>query len=153
MANFYFDTSALVKLYMQERGSLWMRQLVDPQNANSIFVSLITEVEAAAAFGRKHRNGEIDQALYQELILKLRKEFPLFFLTLQLTPDLVQLAIDLTTRHPLRGYDSVQLGTAILANETLMKANQSLLTFISADVKLNQIAAAEKLSVDDPNQH
>lgn len=114
---------------------------------------VIAEVEVAAAFDRKYRNGDIDQALYQQLISKLRKEFPLFFLALRLTTDLISLAIDLTTHYPLRGYDSVQLGTAILANETLVKANQPPLTFISADVKLNQIAATEKLSVEDPNVH
>ncbi|MBI1747641.1 MAG: type II toxin-antitoxin system VapC family toxin [Acidobacteria bacterium] len=153
MANFYFDTSALVKFYVQERGSLWVQSLVNPQSANLIFVSMIAEVEAAAAFSRKHRDGELESDLYQPLIPKLRQEFSCFFLPLMITPDLIQRAIELTTRYSLRGYDALQLGTALLATEILLRSSQTPLTFISADIRLNQIAATEKLSVDDPNRH
>ena len=38
MAAFYLDTSALVKAYVHEVGSAWLRALLDPAVGNQIFI-------------------------------------------------------------------------------------------------------------------
>ncbi len=62
-------------------------------------------------------------------------------------------AVDLTQRHRLRGYDAVQLVTALAANNTLLRIALPGLTFVAADADLVAAARAEGLGADDPNLH
>ena len=64
----YLDTSALVKQYLTEGGSTWIRSLVSVSQPPQLFTSRLTVVEAACAFARRRREGAIapedyDQAL------------------------------------------------------------------------------------------
>ena len=65
MALCYFDASAVVKYYVTEPGSHWVRQLVqerDPQShqfSHVILVAEITRVEVAAALAVIERVGRI----------------------------------------------------------------------------------------------
>lgn len=57
------DASALVKRYVNEVGSLWVRQNLA---AHRLVIAQITQVEMVAALGRRHRVGTIPLfALYQ----------------------------------------------------------------------------------------
>ncbi len=62
-------------------------------------------------------------------------------------------AMDLAERHGLRGYDAVQLAAALELNARCLAAGAAPPLVITADVELNQAAAAEGLAVDDPNAH
>ncbi|MCI0711126.1 MAG: type II toxin-antitoxin system VapC family toxin [Chloroflexi bacterium] len=55
MSHFYFDSSALVKRYLRETGSAWVRSLASPSAGHTIVVAAITRVEVAAAFAARHR--------------------------------------------------------------------------------------------------
>ncbi|MCI0389524.1 MAG: hypothetical protein MOB07_12275 [Acidobacteria bacterium] len=55
--------------------------------------------------------------------------------------------------HRLRGYDAVQLATALLVKAGMTASGIGPLTLISADNELNQAAQAEGLLTDDPNLH
>jgi len=65
MSLYYFDTSALVKYYVTEPGSTWVRQLVDQTDAdtgqpvNTIFITEISLVEVASALAILNRVGRI----------------------------------------------------------------------------------------------
>jgi hypothetical protein len=61
--------------------------------------------------------------------------------------------MDLAKAHALRGYNAVQLASAIQANQDRISIGGSPLTFISADTHLNTAATAEGLTVDNPNNH
>jgi hypothetical protein len=65
----------------------------------------------------------------------------------------VEQAVQLTQRHRLRGYDAVQLATALDANATLVAAGLPALTFVAADDDLLAAARAEGLDADNPNLH
>ena len=39
MGAYYFDSSALVKRYAAETGSLWVRSLTDPEAGHNIFTA------------------------------------------------------------------------------------------------------------------
>ena len=68
MTMYYFDASALVKYYVPEPGSAWVRQLLDarePARAQAlhlIFVAEITRVEVAAGLAVIERIGRIRRA-------------------------------------------------------------------------------------------
>ena len=53
----------------------------------------------------------------------------------------------------LRGYEPVQLATALAAESSLVAAGLPGLTFVAADADLVAAARAERLGADDPNLH
>jgi uncharacterized protein YfdQ (DUF2303 family) len=55
--------------------------------------------------------------------------------------------MDLATNNPLRGYDSVQLATALLLNRKLLIMKREKTKFVSADQNLCLIALKEGLVV------
>ena len=59
----------------------------------------------------------------------------------------------LTRQHRLRGYDAVQLATALTLRDSLRKRGITDLTFVSADEDLCQAAAAEGLLTENPNHY
>jgi uncharacterized protein len=66
--------------------------------------------------------------------------------------DIVDRAILLTQSHRLRGYDAVQLATALSVQQILQISGLSL-TFVASDQDLLHAAQAEGLASDDPLQH
>jgi hypothetical protein len=53
----------------------------------------------------------------------------------------------------LRGYDAIQLATALEVNDSLTAAGLPSLNFISADIDLITAANREGLPTDNPNLH
>jgi len=66
---------------------------------------------------------------------------------------LLSAATLLVQKHGLRAYDAVQLAAAVALNNQRVAAGTGAVTLVSADQELNAAAAAEGLSVDDPNVH
>ena len=64
---------------------------------------------------------------------------------------MLERARDLIEHHPLRAYDAVQLASGLMANDALLGAGVPALTFLSADTRLLNAAAAEGLGTDNPN--
>ena len=154
MANYYFDTSALVKRYVSsETGALWVQQITDPVNTPLILISQIGVVEVAAALARKEREKAItatERRQYLGLfVLDCQSDIQL----LPTTDSVLRLAADLTHRQALRAYDAVHLATALQANQLLVDAGAPALTFVSADGRLCGAAQAEGLTEDDPLTH
>lgn len=61
--------------------------------------------------------------------------------------------MDISEKHALRGYDAVQLASALEMVTLRSALGLAGLTFVSADGDLNAAAMAEGLNVDDPNAH
>jgi predicted nucleic acid-binding protein len=59
----------------------------------------------------------------------------------------------LTQSYRLRGYDAVQLATALVTNGLLETQSISSLVIVTADNDLNSAAAAEGLPVENPLNH
>ncbi len=154
MANYYLDTSAVVKRYVtSEVGSLWIQQTTDPTTAPLILMSHLGLVEVAAAFARKERAGEITETE--------RRQYPGLFVLdcqsqlhlLSTTDTILRLAAEITHRQALRAYDVIHLATALQANQLLVGAGAAAPTFISADGRLCSAARAEGLAIDNPLAH
>jgi predicted nucleic acid-binding protein len=54
MVAYYLDTSSLVKLYMDEVGSLWLNNILDE---SVLLTAEISMVEVVSAFNRRVREG------------------------------------------------------------------------------------------------
>jgi hypothetical protein len=55
MSAYFLDSSALVKRYRTEIGSVWIKRLIEPTAGNTIAVCEITLSEVAAALAAAHR--------------------------------------------------------------------------------------------------
>ena len=62
-------------------------------------------------------------------------------------------AMELAERHGLRGYDAVHLASALALQQMREVMQLPSLTFVSADVRQRETAAAEGFTVEDPNEH
>lgn len=156
MAHHYFDTSAIVKLYVPENGSRWVDHIFSrrtPQGltVHTIAFAKIGIVETAAALARYCRMGIVSQEKQTELYSLFIKHARERFATLAVGDDDVYHAAQLTQRHSLRGYDAVHLASALAFNRSLLAARLAPAIFVSADDTLCLAARAEGLQIENPN--
>lgn len=120
----YFDTSALVKLLIDEPGSdiaetSW-------QAADVRVCCTVGFTEAAAAVGRAWRIARIDEPTAQALLVDLAELWT--GVTRVLADDLLAgHAAELAVLHGLRGYDAIHLAASIEPGATLVAADGALL--------------------------
>ena len=153
MGAYYFDSSALVKRYADETGSLWVRSLTDPEAGHNIFTAHITGIEVVAAMARKTRMGELTAHEATTAISTFKSHFQTQYQIVRMTTEIVERAMELAEQHRLRGYDATQLASALVVHAELAASGVSQFSFISADTDLNDMAQAEQLSVQNPNDY
>lgn len=153
MNTYYLDTSALIKRYVTETGSNWMQALFRPEQVHFFITSRLTMPEVYSALARRLRDGSVSRASYETNIRAFQQDSTAVYHYLELTSDVVTISHRLLEKHPLRANDAVQLASALLANQALTSARLSPLTFLSADTRLNTVAASENLPYDNPNDH
>lgn len=153
MSCYYLDASALVKRYVNEAGSQWVRDILEQKGKPPVFTSRMSLVEVISAFTRRLRDG----TLTKEEFVAARDMFRADCIhDYQIMPpglDVVERACALLERYPLRAYDATQLATALHANAFLVNREYPPLIFLSADRQLNIAATTEGLVVDNPNQY
>lgn len=76
-----------------------------------------------------------------------------FFLLLPVDRPVIDLAVDLAQNHRLRGYDSVQLATALVTAEILKSQGLMPPIFIASDGDLLTAARTKNLTVENPLEH
>jgi predicted nucleic acid-binding protein len=153
MASYYLESSALVKRYVVETGTAWVRGLAAPASGNTLFIAQITGVEAVAAITLRARRGATSPSDAVAAIANFRRNFALGYYALPVTLAVIGRAMDLAEKHGLRGYDAVQLATALQVQSQRRSNGLPAIVFVSVDAPLNAAAAAEGLAVDDPNAH
>jgi predicted nucleic acid-binding protein len=119
----------------------------------TIFIAAIAPVEITAAIMARARSRSISIEDARAACQRLELDMSIDYQVVELTEKVLALAVTLAKQHPLRGYDAVQLAAALAVSRVGVASGLPLLTFVSADVRLNQIAGAEGLPVDDPNEH
>jgi len=109
----YLDTSALVKLFVEEMHSDRIREAVS--GAKLIATHAIAYVEACATFARA-AHARRDGALFSALRRNLDTQWKAWEI-LNVTEPLIRRAADFSGRYRLRGYDSLHLSAAEAAFE------------------------------------
>lgn len=123
--NLYIDTSALIKLFVQETYSNMVRQLVN--EADIVATGLITRAETAAGINRLARMNFLDQAQRDLALGNFRNEWNDYH-RIPITEQIVARADTLTSQYILRGYDAVHLACALTWSE-LLGASVTIATF------------------------
>ena len=106
----YLDASALVKRYVTELGSKEVLTLTAA--AEVVATSLVSRVEVAAALARAVRLGALDQDGGRRAQRRFSREWP-DIARIPVSEALVSRAETLAWDHGLRGYDAVQLASAL----------------------------------------
>jgi predicted nucleic acid-binding protein len=153
MTTYYLDISALIKRYVDEAGSPWLRTLLDAQPRPSIVVVHLVIVEVTSALMRRVREGILTNAEYAQAQNAFRADCLRQYELVTAVDDVIDQAHRLLETYQLRAYDAVHLATAVVSNRALLANNLAPLIFISADDRLNRAASAEGLAVDNPNAH
>jgi predicted nucleic acid-binding protein len=158
MSTYYFDTSALVKLYIPETGSFWVDQIVQTQDFSGVYTHQIScckigIVEVAAVVARREREGKLNAENRKHLFAVFLNDTGHRIKMIAVTDEIIRLAADLTQRAPLRAYDAVHLATALTLNDYLARARIPELIFISADQLLLETAHLEGLKIENPNSY
>jgi predicted nucleic acid-binding protein len=152
VAVYFFDSSALVKRYVNETGTPWVLSLVGPGSGHSLYVARITGVEIASAIARQARSGALVAADAAGAMSRLRHDLSHEYRVVEIGPTLISDAMSLAETRALRAYDAVQL-PATLPLKTRCDALGLALTLVRADLALNAAAVLEGLTVEDPNSH
>jgi len=152
-AAYFLDSSALVKRYVQEDGTSWVRRLTRGSARNSIYLARITAVEVTAAVARRRKGRTLTSAKASSILHRFRQHLGGRYTVIEITPALFNDAMRLANSHTLRAYDAVQLAAALEILRQRQEAGWDPVTLISADQALNTAATAEGMAVDDPNSH
>ncbi len=144
---YYLDTSALIKLYHQETGTVQVEALFeDPEN--SLVVSELAAVELYSTVARKVRTGEINGEAYTQVLQNFDEDCRLRFIVTPLNAAMTQKAKDLLQKYgktsALRALDALHLGACAISQV------EDGLVFVCSDKRLLEIAALEGHKVLNP---
>lgn len=95
MSAFLFDSSALVKRYLDEPGSDWVRRILHPTLGHDIIVAQTTPIELVAAISRRQRGGALTAEDAETAIADLVYDFSVQYDVLALSHMIVQRAMEL----------------------------------------------------------
>jgi len=132
----YLDTSALVKLYVEQDGSSAVRRLVS--QSRPVGTSALAYVEARAAFSRRKTEGHLTVAEHRRVVHDLDADWDRF-VRLEVTEPLIREAADLAEAHRLRAHDAIHLASA----RVLKKRLDEVVLFATWDTHLNRAAERE----------
>lgn len=131
----YFDTSALIKRYVEELGR---REVLALLRKNHCVISAVLPVEVRSALHR--RVGE--KTLDARRVLSILKRFGadrLYWTVIEVSSEVLAAAESLTGAHPLRALDSIHVASAKVFADRIGSA---FFTFVSADAQQTRVAEA-----------
>jgi predicted nucleic acid-binding protein len=149
----FIEPSALVKNYLLETGTNWVRTALSATSQGDLFLSRIAGAEVGAALRRAEKGKRIAGPDYQLVLSEFRKDLFSRFTILEVTPTIVEVAMQLSDKHGLRGYDAVHLATALTIHQFRAQLHLPTITLISADGELIDAARVEGLPTDNPDDH
>jgi predicted nucleic acid-binding protein len=143
---YFIESSALAKLFVQEKGTEKLIALVEPLAGNQKLVSTLSRIEVRSAIRRRERAGDLSPAFAADALELLNAELD------QTTEQpvnavVIDAANQLIDRHPLRAMDSIQLASCCTIRAVI---GISDIVFVSSDHALLAAAAAEGLQILDP---
>ena len=131
----FFDTSALVKRYVEEEGSEQVRTLC--AEADALGVSVLVVPELISTLCRLVREGRLSSEDYQSIKSAVKADLSDADLC-DLSQDVFRQALRSLEHHPLRALDALHVGSALIYQPDL---------FVSADRRQAYAVGREGLAV------
>ncbi len=150
---YFFDSSALVKRYVQEQGTQWVQSITAIASSPIVFVSRITWIEVQSAFARLAREQKIDPGKLVAIRRLFEYDWMNQYQIIELDQDITIQAGQLVHQYVLRAYDSVQLASAFSIHPLFARIDPRLFTFVCADDRLLKVAKTEGMRIENPDNH
>lgn len=131
----YFDTSALVKRYIDEAGRREVLQLL---RQHDCVTSAVLPVELRSALRRRVSEGTLDASRLPEILKRVTADRA-YWTLVEIGADVLVAAETLVATHPLRTLDAIHVASARLF---AARVSTPELVFVSADKRQTDAAAA-----------
>ena len=145
MQSVYLDTSALVKLYIDEDGTERVFALARDPDSQVVILD-ISLLESRSAVRRRQREGDIGQGDADGILESLERDASSAFLMQPSTSAVMEEASRLVDLYPLRAHDALQLGGCLVFSG----GSPHSFVFVCADDRLCDAAGREGLVVLNP---
>jgi predicted nucleic acid-binding protein len=134
----YFDSSVLLKRYVQEQGS--ERSLVLTRK-HLVISAAIAPLEMRSALGRIEIDGELSTKAFKAILKRIQTERERWDLV-AISSEILESAERMTVELNIRSLDSIHLACALACQNRLKRS----LPFVTADIR--QRDAAQHLRLD-----
>jgi predicted nucleic acid-binding protein len=131
----YFDTSALVKRYIDEPGR---REVLRLLRKNQCVASAVLPVELRRGLRRRVAEGSIDAARLPTILQRVAVDRP-YWTLVEIGIGVLAGAETLVSAYPIRSLDAIHIASAQLF---AARASVPGLTFVSADKRQTETAIA-----------
>lgn len=131
----YFDTSALVKRYVDEPGRREVQQLL---RRHDCVTSAILPVELRSALRRRVAERTLDSSHVSGILKRVAADRA-YWTVIEVGTEVLNGAEALVSVHPLRTLDAIHVASAHLFAARLSIAD---LIFVSADTRQTEVAGA-----------
>jgi predicted nucleic acid-binding protein len=139
----YFDSSALVKRYVEEQGSDKVNALFEEKPIAT--ASRLAYPEILAAITRRHKAGDIETGAFERIKTAFQADWTCF-VVIEIHKEVIQFIDEVIAKHALKGAGSIHLSTALW----LRKATKGDIVFVASDLELLKAAKAENLRICNP---
>lgn len=137
----YCDTSALIKLYVDETHSGAVTKALSETDA--IATSLLAYPETRATLARAQRDKRLRPSDFRQALAQFQQDWA-SYVVLDTHQALMLHAGELAEHHALRGADAIHLASAIqLAHD--LQSSPKPMVFLAFDIQLARAAAREQL--------
>ena len=137
---YYFDTSALIKAYIEEEGSKQVKSIIN--SAGEIFVTSITSLECHSTIRRLLLEKSITEISYNILRKKIYRDFEDFSI-IPFSTKIEELAKNYIHQFQLKTLDSIQLASCV-------SVVADISSFVLCDGKLYSCAKKLEMEVINP---
>lgn len=139
----YLDTSALLKLFIEEEGSRRVRALAHgPSSAEVLLASRLGHTEASVSLARMVHLGRLAAAELPESLGRLDDYWDRSIQEVDISEEVLEDARQLAQRFPLRTYDAIHLASARAARRMLREVFAGEVRFLAFDAAMLKAAQA-----------
>ena len=137
----YFDTSVLLKRYIQEPGSRRAQSLL---RRYRVFTSALATVEIASALARRRQAEDLAEKEFEAIVRQVAKDRPHWYLV-EVASETLDRAEAVIRKATVRTLDAVHLASALVLQATAVETGGAL-PFVTGDSR--QRDAAESLGIE-----
>jgi len=131
----YFDTSALIKRYVEEPGR---REVLELLRKTQCVISAVLPVEVRSALRRRVAERTLDSRRLPAILKRFAGDRS-YWIAIEVSSDVLTAAESLSGSHPLRALDAIHVASARLFQD---RTGAGSFTFISADAQQTRVAQA-----------
>ena len=89
MTQYFLDSSALIKRYIVEPGTTWVRSLTNRSSGNTVIIAQMTQIEMVSGVSRRVREGTLTTRTARAVRLLIDRHARRDYVVLGLTPQIV----------------------------------------------------------------